>query len=90
MIYKKRLVGSHLYILILEDELAPTADERGSWMDPIVHFVRPELLDDSTTTSHLQSISSFSGEKNRRKRRDTLWKLPNFIPTIPSRKKSDM
>ena len=87
MIYKKRLVGSHLYILILEDELAPTADERGSWMDPIVHFVRPELLDDSTTTSHLESISSCSGEKNRRKRRDTLWKLPRFIPT--SSKKSD-
>ena len=81
------MVGSHLSILILEDELASTADERGSWMDPIVHFVRPELLDDSTTTSHLDSISSFSGEKNRRKRRDTLWKLPGFIPS--SRKKAD-
>ena len=61
------MVGSHLCILILEDELASTVDERGSWMDPIVHFVRPELLDDSTTTSHLDSISSFSGEKIGRK-----------------------
>ena len=74
--------------MILEDELAPAADERGAWMNPIVHFVRPDLLDDSTTTSHVDSISSFSVEKNRQKRRDTLWKLPGFIPS--SRKKSDI
>ena len=74
---------SHLTILILEDELAPTADERCAWMDPIIHFVRPELLNDAT------KVSSFSGEKHRRTRSDALWKLPGFIPTIPSRKKSD-